>query len=129
MLTPQQRREKIKDVLRVASGNFLEQYDFFVYGYYANYIGKTFFPTGNAIVSLMLSLATFAVGFFMRPLGAIVLGAYIDRHGRRNGLLLTLGLMATGTLSIAITPGYATIGFLAPLIIVAGRLLQGFSAG
>jgi MFS transporter, MHS family, citrate/tricarballylate:H+ symporter len=129
MLTEAERRKKIGDVIRVASGNFLEQYDFFVYGYYANYIGKTFFPSGNAIVSLMLSLATFAVGFFMRPLGAIVLGSYIDRRGRRTGLILTLGLMATGTLSIAITPGYETLGILAPLIILAGRLLQGFSAG
>ena len=129
MLTEAERRKKIGDVIRVASGNFLEQYDFFVYGYYANYIGKTFFPANNATVSLMLSLATFAVGFFMRPLGAIVLGSYIDRHGRRKGLILTLGLMATGTLSIAITPGYETLGMLAPLIILAGRLLQGFSAG
>ncbi|WP_279599703.1 MFS transporter [Methylobacterium sp. E-065] len=129
MLTQEERRKKIGDVLRVASGNFLEQYDFFVYGYDAFYIGKTFFPADNAIVSLMLSLATFAVGFFMRPLGAIILGSYIDRHGRRKGLLVTLGLMAAGTLSIAITPGYETLGILAPLIILAGRLLQGFSAG
>ena len=129
MLTEEQRRRKIGDVIRVASGNFLEQYDFFVYAYYASYIAKTFFPAGNAVVSLMLTLATFAVGFLMRPLGAIILGAYIDRAGRRAGLILTLGLMATGTLSIAITPGYETLGMAAPLIIVLGRLLQGFSAG
>ena len=129
MLAEAERRKKIGDVIRVASGNFLEQYDFFVYAYYASYIAKTFFPSGNAVVSLMLTLATFAVGFLMRPLGAVILGAYIDRHGRRNGLILTLGLMATGTLSIAITPGYETLGMAAPLIIVLGRLLQGFSAG
>ena len=78
-------------VVRVSSGNFLEMYDFMVYGYYATAIAKAFFPTGNEFSSLMLSLATFGAGFLMRPLGAIVLGAYIDRHGRRKGLILTLG--------------------------------------
>ena len=77
----------------------------------------------------MLALATFGVGFLMRPLGALVLGGYIDHHGRRAGLLLTLALMSLGTLSVALTPGYAAIGLVAPLIVVAGRLLQGFSAG
>jgi MFS family permease len=72
---------------------------------------------------------TFGAGFLMRPLGAIVLGAYTDKHGRRAGLLLTLGLMSVGMLSIACVPGYATIGLLAPLLVLAGRLLQGFSAG
>ncbi len=128
-LTSTERRAKIGAVLRVASGNFLEMYDFIVYGYYATYIAKTFFPTGNEFASLMLSLMTFGVGYLMRPIGAIVLGAYIDRKGRRQGLIITLGLMAIGTLTIAVTPGYATIGLLAPMIIVAGRLLQGLSAG
>jgi metabolite-proton symporter len=113
----------------VASGNFLEMYDFIVYGYYATYIANTFFPTASEFASLMLSLMTFGVGYLMRPVGAIVLGAYIDRKGRRQGLIVTLGLMAIGTLTIAVTPGYATIGLAAPLIIVAGRLLQGLSAG
>src|SRR6202012_5354248 len=72
---------------------------------------------------------TFGAGFLMRPLGAIVLGAYIDHHGRRKGLILTLGLMAVGTLSIALVPGYAVLGVLAPLLVLSGRLLQGFSAG
>jgi metabolite-proton symporter len=128
-LTPAERQKRIGDVIRVASGNFLEQYDFFVYGYYAAYIGRVFFPSGDPFASLMLSLATFGVGFLMRPLGAIFLGAYIDRVGRRRGLIVTLALMAVGTLTIAVTPGYAAIGIAAPLIIVAGRLLQGFSAG
>jgi MFS transporter, MHS family, citrate/tricarballylate:H+ symporter len=123
------RREKVGAVLRVASGNFLEMYDFIVYGYYATYIAKTFFPAGSDFASLMLSLMTFGVGYLMRPIGAIVLGAYIDRVGRRRGLIVTLGLMAIGTLTIAATPGYATIGLAAPLIIVAGRLIQGLSAG
>ncbi len=128
-ITPAERRRKIGAVIRVASGNFLEQYDFFVYGYYATFIAKVFFPGSSPVASLMLSLATFGVGFLMRPLGAIFLGAYVDRVGRRLGLLVTLGLMAVGTISIAVTPGYASIGVAAPLIIVAGRLLQGFSAG
>src|SRR5712664_2010917 len=123
------RTGTFRPVVRVASGNFLEMYDFQVFGYYAAAIARTFFPSGNEFASLMLSLATFGVGFLMRPLGAIVLGAYIDHRGRRAGLLLTLGLMAIGTLSIGLTPGYAAIGLFAPLLVVAGRLLQGFSAG
>lgn len=128
-LTPEDRRAGAGAVLRVASGNFLEMYDFIVYGYYATYIAKTFFPAGSEFASLMLSLMTFGVGYLMRPVGAILLGAYIDRKGRRQGLIVTLGLMAFGTLTIAVTPGYATIGLAAPMIVVAGRLLQGLSAG
>jgi MFS family permease len=129
-LIGQSRRElKIWPVVRVASGNLLEMYDFQVFGYYAAAIARTFFPSGNEFASLMLSLATFGAGFLMRPLGAIFLGAYIDHRGRRAGLLLTLGLMAAGTVSIACTPPYAQIGLLAPLLVVAGRLIQGLSAG
>src|SRR5580704_12724416 len=117
-----------RPVVRVASGNFLEMYDFQVFGYYATAIARTFFPSGNEFASLMLSLMTFGAGFLMRPLGAIVLGAYIDHRGRRSGLLLTLGLMAIGTVSIACTPSYASIGLIAPLLVVAGRLVQGLSA-
>jgi MFS family permease len=104
-------------------------YDFMVFGYYAADIGRTFFPNSNPFASLMLSLTTFGAGFLMRPLGAIVLGNYIDRHGRRKGLILTLWLMAFGTLSIACAPGYATIGIAAPLLVLVGRLVQGLSAG
>ena len=129
MMSAAERRSKIAAVVRVASGNFVEMYDFMVYGYYAKYIGDTFFPRVDPFASLMLSLVTFGAGYLMRPLGAVVLGAYIDRHGRRRGLLLTLGLMAIGTATIALTPGYARIGVAAPLIVVAGRLLQGLSAG
>ena len=129
MLSPAERRAKIRAVIRVASCNFIEAYDFIVYGYYANYIAATFFPAASEFASLMLSLVTFGAGYLMRPLGAIVLGSYMDRKGRKKGLILTLGLMAVGTLSIAVTPGYAEIGLIAPLLIVAGRLLQGLSAG
>lgn len=100
-----------------------------VFGYYASAIGRAFFPSGSAFVSLMLSLMTFGAGFLMRPLGAIVLGAYADRRGRRAGLLLTLSLMSIGIFSIAFMPGYAAIGILAPALVLLGRLLQGFSAG
>jgi MFS family permease len=129
MIAPSDRKSKIWSVIRVSSGNFLEMYDFMVFGYYASAIGNAFFPSGNPFVSLMLSLMTFGAGFLMRPLGAIVLGAYTDLHGRRAGLILTLSLMSVGIISIACMPGYATIGLLAPLLVLIGRLLQGFSAG
>ena len=129
MMALSDRRSKIWSVVRVSSGNFLEMYDFMVFGYYATAIARAFFPTGSEFASLMLSLMTFGAGFLMRPLGAIILGAYTDHHGRRSGLLLTLALMAAGILSIACVPGYKTIGLLAPLLVVCGRLLQGFSAG
>src|SRR5437868_15461047 len=95
------RRQKILAVIRVATGNFLEMYDFTVFGYYAAAIGRTFFPKSNEFSSLMLSFATFGVGFLIRPIGALVLGAYMDRRGRRAGLMLTFGLMSLATLSIA----------------------------
>src|SRR5580704_18722789 len=104
-------------------------YDFMVFGYYAATIGRTFFPGGSEYASLMKSLMTFAAGYLMRPIGAVLLGAYIDRHGRRKGLLLTLTLMAIGTLSVACMPSYATIGLIAPSLILLGRLVQGLSAG
>src|SRR5499426_4686544 len=104
---------KVGAVVRVSLGNFLEMYDFMVFGYYAAAIGRAFFPSGNAYTSLMLSLMTFGAGFLMRPLGALVLGAYTDKHGRRAGLMLTLTLMSIGIVTIAFTPGYAAIGLLA----------------
>jgi hypothetical protein len=88
-----------KTIFRVTSGNFLEMYDFSVYGFYAVSIAHALFPRGNEFVSLILSLATFGVGFLMRPLGALVLGSYMDRKGRRKGLLLTLGLMSLGRMA------------------------------
>jgi len=120
---------KLGAVLRVTSGNFLEQFDFFLFGFYATYIAKAFFPVDSEFASLMLTFAVFGAGFLMRPLGAIVLGAYIDKVGRRKGLIVTLTIMASGTIFIAFVPGYAQIGLVAPLLVLAGRLLQGFSAG
>jgi MHS family citrate/tricarballylate:H+ symporter-like MFS transporter len=123
------RPSKVGAVIRVTSGNFLEQFDFFLFGFYATYISKTFFPAQSEFASLMLTFSVFGAGFLMRPLGAIVLGGYIDKVGRRKGLIVTLTIMASGTMLIAFVPGYATIGLLAPLLVLAGRLLQGFSAG
>ncbi|MGB6445225.1 MAG: MFS transporter [Xanthobacteraceae bacterium] len=128
-LSPEKRKEQIWSVIRVSSGNFLEMYDFFVFGYYASAIGKAFFPNGSDFAQLMLAFMTFGAGFLMRPLGGVFLGAYIDHHGRRSGLMLTLALMAVGTISIALVPAYATLGALAPIIVVIGRLIQGLSAG
>jgi MHS family citrate/tricarballylate:H+ symporter-like MFS transporter len=123
------RKSAIATVLRVTSGNFLEMFDFFLFGFYATDISRAFFPAGSDFASLMLTFMTFGAGFLMRPLGAIILGAYVDRIGRRKGLILTLAIMATGTMLIAFVPGYQTIGLLAPLLVLIGRLLQGFSAG
>lgn len=116
-------------VVRVTAGNFLEQFDFFLFGFYATQISRVFFPADSEFASLMLTFAAFGAGFLMRPLGAIILGAYIDNVGRRKGLVTTLGIMASGTILIAFVPGYATIGAAAPVLVLLGRLLQGFSAG
>ena len=123
------RNSKIRTVLRVTSGNFLEQFDFFLFGFYATAIAHAFFPGENEFASLMLTFTVFGVGFLMRPLGAIVLGGYIDRVGRRRGLIVTLSIMASGTILIAFVPGYATIGMAAPVLVLLGRVMQGFSAG
>ncbi|MEB0139118.1 MULTISPECIES: MFS transporter [unclassified Undibacterium] len=127
--TPARPSSKLGTVLRVTSGNFMEMFDFFLFGFYATYISKAFFPAGDEFASLMLTFMTFGAGFLMRPLGAIFLGAYVDRVGRRQGLIVTLALMALGTVLIACVPGFATIGYLAPALVLIGRLLQGFSAG
>src|ERR1700761_3470158 len=120
---------QIKSVALVSSGNFLEMYDFMVFAYYAKYIAAEFFPAGDELSSILAALMAFGAGFLTRPLGGLLLGAYVDRHGRRAGLIVSLALMGLGTLSIAVTPGYAQLGVLAPIIIVLGRLLQGFAAG
>ncbi|SIO68425.1 MFS transporter [Paraburkholderia phenazinium] len=116
-------------VVAASIGNALEWFDLVVYGFFAVLIARLFFPTGNDTVSLLLTLGTFGVSFFMRPLGAIVIGAYADRAGRKAALTLSILLMMSGTLIIAILPTYQTIGLAAPLILVAARLMQGFSAG
>jgi len=129
MLSPAQRKQKMGAVIRAGSGNFLELYDFLVYAYFANYIALAFFPSGDELTRLMVALGTYGVASLARPFGAVILGSYMDRKGRRKGLILTLTLMAIGTVSLAVTPSYASIGLLGPLIITLGRLIQGFSLG
>ncbi|MGN6097565.1 MAG: MFS transporter [Bosea sp. (in: a-proteobacteria)] len=116
-------------VIAAIVGNTLEWYDFAVYGFFALTLAKLFFPTGDPTVSLLLTVATFGVGFIMRPVGALVLGTLADRHGRKLALSLTILLMALGTAMIGLAPTYATAGAWAPAIIVLARLIQGFSAG
>ncbi|MFJ2365970.1 MFS transporter [Pseudomonas sp. NPDC087697] len=122
-------RSKASAIFRVTSGNFLEQFDFFLFGFYATYIAAAFFPASSEFASLMMTFAVFGAGFLMRPLGAVILGAYIDDVGRRKGLIVTLSIMASGTILIVLVPGYETIGLFAPALVLIGRLLQGFSAG
>ncbi|WP_315702844.1 MULTISPECIES: MFS transporter [unclassified Bradyrhizobium] len=122
-------KSRIGAIMRATSGNFLEQFDFFLFGFYASAIGKAFFPSHDETASLLNTFGVFWLGALMRPVGAIVLGAYIDRIGRRQGLIVTLSIMAIGTVVIAFCPSYASIGVAAPIIVLLGRLLQGFSAG
>jgi MHS family citrate/tricarballylate:H+ symporter-like MFS transporter len=122
-------KSRIGAILRATSGNFLEQFDFFLFGFYASAIAKAFFPAQNDTAALLNTFGVFWLGALMRPVGAIVLGAYIDRIGRRKGLIVTLAIMAAGTVVITLCPTYATIGVAAPIIVLLGRLLQGFSAG
>lgn len=122
-------KSRIGAILRATSGNFLEQFDFFLFGFYASAIAKAFFPSSNETAALLNTFGVFWLGALMRPVGAIVLGAYIDKIGRRQGLIVTLAIMAAGTVVIAFCPSYATIGVAAPIIVLLGRLLQGFSAG
>src|SRR6202795_5256216 len=126
---PPQIKSRLGAILRSTSGNFLEQFDFFLFGFYAPYIAKAFFPSHDETAALLNAFGVFWLGALMRPVGAIVLGAYIDRIGRRKGLIVTLAIMAIGTLTIAVCPTYASIGVAAPVIVLVGRLLQGFSAG
>ena len=124
-----QIKSRLGAILRATSGNFLEQFDFFLFGFYAQAIAKAFFPSENETAALLNAFGVFWLGALMRPVGAIVLGAYIDKIGRRKGLIVTLSIMAIGTVVIAICPTYATIGIAAPIIVLLARLLQGFSAG
>jgi MFS family permease len=116
-------------VTATVAGNALEFYDFLTYSTFAIYIGHTFFPAGTAYASLLLTLATFGVGFLTRPVGGLLIGAYADRAGRRPALMLTIGLMSVGTLALVVTPSYASIGLAAPLILIVARLVQGLALG
>ena len=110
-------------------GNTLEVFDFIAYGTYAVMIGRAFFPVHDAVLSLLLSVSTFGVGFITRPLGALLIGAYADRRGNRSGMMLSLALMGLGSLMIALLPTYHAIGLAAPLLLVLARLIQGIAWG
>jgi MHS family proline/betaine transporter-like MFS transporter len=116
-------------IVAATIGNVLEWFDFLVYGFFAVYIADVFFPANDPNVSLLITWGTFGLSYLARPLGAIIVGSYTDRAGRKAGLTLSIGLMLIGTLIMLITPGYATIGLAAPIIIMLARILQGFSVG
>ena len=110
-------------------GNALEWFDFTVYSFFAVVIARLYFPASNPSISLLATWATFGVGFLTRPLGGIIIGAISDKVGRKSALTLTISLMAVGIAFIAFTPTYQTIGIAAPILILVGRLIHGFSAG
>ena len=112
-----------------AVGNFVELYDFLIYGFFAAQIAVNFFPAGSETVNLLKAFAIYGVGFFMRPVGAIVIGAYGDKHGRKNALVLTVGLMAAATALTGLIPAYTSVGIAAPILLLLCRLAQGFSTG
>jgi MFS transporter, MHS family, citrate/tricarballylate:H+ symporter len=123
------RAGNLVTIVQVCAGTCFEVFDLLIFGYFAPEIARAYFPSHDSSAALLLTFATFGAGYLVRPLGAFVLGAYIDRAGRRRGLIVTLSLMCIGTFSIAATPTYDAIGLMAPVIVVMGRLLQGFSAG
>ena len=116
-------------ILSCAVGNFFELFDFTIYGFFAVPISRAFFPAGDPVLAMMSTFATFAVAFIMRPVGAVVLGNYGDRAGRRSALVITVGLMATATGVTGLIPTYASIGIWAPLMLLVCRIVQGFSTG
>lgn len=116
-------------VAAASIGNAFEWFDFIIYGFFAMMIATQFFPASSETASLLLTLASFGVTFVMRPLGAVVLGHLGDRHGRKAALTLTMSMMMAGTAITAFAPTYASIGIFAPIVVVAARLIQGFSAG
>ncbi len=118
-----------KVIAATVIGNALEFYDFVTYAFFAVYIGKTFFPASTPLGSLLLSVAVFGVGFVSRPLGGVLIGAFADRVGRKPAMLLTIGLITVGTVGLAATPSYESIGLAAPIIVVLCRLIQGLALG
>ena len=122
-------RDRVKAIVGGSTGNLVEWYDWYAYAAFSLYFAPRFFPSDNPTAELLGAAAVFAVGFFMRPLGAWIMGVYADRHGRKSGLALSVTLMCAGSLLIAIAPTYETAGLFAPGILVVARLLQGLSVG
>src|ERR1700735_1312351 len=127
-MEPLNTRRGTRAILAASLGNLLEWYDFAVYAAFAIYIVANFFPHDRSSAGLVSAFLVFGLGFVIRPLGAILIGIYGDRAGRKAALTATILMMASGTLVIALAPSYTAFGLGAPLILLAGRLLQGFSA-
>lgn len=125
-LTPAAR---VKSIFSGSVGNLVEWYDWYIYTTCSVYFAKAFFPKGDTTAQLLSTSVVFAVGFLVRPIGATIFGTYADRHGRKAALIVSVLLMCAGSLLIALTPVYATIGLWAPALLVLGRLLQGLSLG
>src|SRR3984957_17442431 len=124
------QRKNISGLIAAVSiGNALEWYDIAIYGYFAVYVSKAFFPNNDPTTSLLLTFGTFGLSFLVRPIGGVVLGAYADRHGRKASLMVSIVMMTVGTSVIAFMPAYETVGILAPIAVLTARLVQGFSAG
>ena len=120
---------RLKAIVGGSLGNFVEWYDWFAYASFSLYFGKTFFPHGGELDRRLETAAVFAVGFFARPVGAWLMGVFADHRGRKSALVLSISLMCAGSLMIAVAPGYAQVGPLAPAILIAARLVQGLSLG
>ncbi|RKR31331.1 MULTISPECIES: MFS transporter [Paraburkholderia] len=118
-----------KTIAAITVGNGLEFFDFAIYTYFATVIGEVFFPSGSKLTQLLFSLATFGVGFVARPLGGVVIGMYADRVGRKSAMVLSLWLTALGSAVFVVAPTFATIGIFAPVLLIVGRLIQGFAIG
>jgi MFS family permease len=127
--TQPQRASHAKAIAAITLGNGLEFFDFTIYSFFATIIGKLYFPVEGQLAQLMLAVGTFGVGFIMRPVGGVVLGAYADRAGRKAAMSLTLWLMTLGSAIIAFAPTYASIGLAAPVLVILARLIQGFALG
>lgn len=123
------RRERARLLVAVSVGAALEWFDFTLFAIFALQIAAAFFPASDPLMSLVASYLTLGVGFVARPLGALLMGRYADRHGRKAALTLSIMLMGAGTLIIAVCPTYAVIGWLAPLSVIVARVLQGIAAG
>lgn len=130
-MTSELQREKnfSRQIVATSVGNALEWFDIAIYGYFAVYISKAFFPNNDSTTSLLLTFGTFGLSYLARPIGGLVLGAYADRHGRKASLMISIALMTCGTLAVALMPTFETIGVVAPLAVLVARLVQGFSAG
>jgi len=126
---PPTMRRQIFSIFGASVGNLIEWFDWYVYSSFALYFARAFFPSDSQTVQLLNTAAIFAIGFLARPVGSWAFGLYADRRGRKKALTLTILAMCLGSLMTAVTPGYATIGVLAPIILVTARILQGLSAG